>query len=149
MLHASSAQTDQEGSDRIVWRIKQVGQLAAPSHVAAAQDRVPGRRVVATGSGKLRAFTLRGAYRGYNPLPYTFSLDGSKCRAEVMGSVAHRDQVGEAAAGKRADAERDRPPRRSNAPQGKADGNGPAAPSLPPPTVPPAGRTGPGFSLAL
>jgi serine/threonine-protein kinase len=48
-----------------------------------------GRKVVARGSGKLQSFTLRGAYRGYNPLPLAFTLDGRRCRAEVLGGVTH------------------------------------------------------------
>jgi serine/threonine-protein kinase len=31
--------------------------------------------------------TLRGAYRGSNPLPLTFRLDGRSCRAEVLGAT--------------------------------------------------------------
>jgi hypothetical protein len=46
-----------------------------------------GRRVTVRGRGKLRAFTLRGDYRGVNALPFSFSLDGHRCRAEVLGSL--------------------------------------------------------------
>ena len=54
------------------------------------------------GRGKLRAFTLRGDYRGVNALPFSFTLDGHRCRAEVLGSVTaerggDRDAVSEAA----------------------------------------------------
>jgi protein kinase-like protein len=56
-----------------------------------------GRKVVARGSGKLQSFTLRGAYRGYNPLPLAFTLDGHRCRAEVLGGVTRA--AGSAAAG--------------------------------------------------
>jgi protein kinase-like protein len=51
-----------------------------------------GRRVVGRGRGKLQTFTLRGDYRGTNPLPLSFTLDGRKCRAEVLGSRT-ADQV--------------------------------------------------------
>ena len=51
-----------------------------------------GRRVIGRGRGKLQTFTLRGDYRGANPLPLSFTLDGRKCRAEVLGSRA-TDQV--------------------------------------------------------
>jgi serine/threonine-protein kinase len=60
-----------------------------------------GRTVVAMGDGKLRTFTLRGTYRGHNPLPLTFTLDGSACRAEVLGTTtrsAESQQISEAAA---------------------------------------------------
>ncbi|NMO54918.1 protein kinase [Actinoplanes sp. TBRC 11911] len=50
-----------------------------------------GRKVVARGSGKLQSFTLRGAYRGYNSLPLAFTLDGHRCRAEVLGGVTRID----------------------------------------------------------
>jgi hypothetical protein len=46
-----------------------------------------GKKVTAKGSGALQSFTLRGEYRGYNPLPLSFSLDGEKCRTEVLGSA--------------------------------------------------------------
>jgi hypothetical protein len=37
--------------------------------------------------GKAVAVTLRGAYRGANPLPLAFDLNGHACAAEVFGSV--------------------------------------------------------------
>ena len=63
-----------------------------------------GRKVVASGSGKRQSFTLRGAYRGYNPLPLAFTLDGHRCRAEVLGGVtrAGAEAMGGEAAGRRA-----------------------------------------------
>ena len=45
------------------------------------------RKVIVKGGGKLQAFTLRGSYRGVNALPFTFTLDGRRCRAEVLGSA--------------------------------------------------------------
>jgi serine/threonine-protein kinase len=62
-----------------------------------------GRKVVARGSGKLQSFTLRGAYRGYNPLPLAFTLDGHRCRAEVLGGVT--PMTGSAGAGSEAGSE--------------------------------------------
>jgi hypothetical protein len=54
-----------------------------------------GRKVVVKGRGKLQAFALRGNYRGVNPLPLSFTLDGHRCRAEILGSVtAGRDDGG-------------------------------------------------------
>jgi hypothetical protein len=56
-----------------------------------------GHKVVVKGRGKLRAFTLRGGYRGVNALPISFSLNGHRCRAEVLGSMtgpASDDQQG-------------------------------------------------------
>ncbi|MEV6844761.1 serine/threonine-protein kinase [Actinoplanes sp. NPDC051411] len=56
-----------------------------------------GHKVVVKGRGKLRAFTLRGDYRGVNALPFSFSLNGHRCRAEVLGSMtgpASDDQQG-------------------------------------------------------
>ena len=47
-----------------------------------------GRKVTARGHGRLKSFTLRGDYSDYNPLPLAFTLDGHRCRAEVLGSVA-------------------------------------------------------------
>jgi hypothetical protein len=46
-----------------------------------------GRRVVARGHGNLQSFTLRGDYEGYNTLPLTFSMDGHRCRAEVLSGL--------------------------------------------------------------
>jgi protein kinase-like protein/cellulose binding protein with CBM2 domain len=61
-----------------------------------------GHQVVVKGRGKLRAFTLRGDYRGANALPFSFRLNGQRCRAEVLGSVTgspsdERQGVSEAA----------------------------------------------------
>jgi serine/threonine-protein kinase len=56
-----------------------------------------GHKVVVKGRGKLRAFTLRGDYHGVNALPFSFSLNGHRCRAEVLGSMtgsAADDQQG-------------------------------------------------------
>ncbi len=51
-----------------------------------------GRKVVLTGPRDLAArrsmtITLRGAYRGSNPLPLIFKIDGQKCRAELLGAT--------------------------------------------------------------
>jgi serine/threonine-protein kinase len=58
-------------------------------------------QVVVKGRGKLRAFTLRGDYHGVNALPFSFSLNGHRCRAEVLGSMTgpsyDQDGVSEAA----------------------------------------------------
>lgn len=50
-----------------------------------------GRRVVFRGRKDLRpgrsvSVLLRGAYRGSNPLPLAFTLDGRTCEAEVVGA---------------------------------------------------------------
>ena len=120
-----------------------------------------GRKVVAKGHGTLRTFTLRGAYRGNNPLPLSFALDGRKCRAEVLGTVAINDDepVSEAAGnGKRQPTrsvgsggnKRHRPPRDSGTPQKRVQRTKPAAPQTPSaPALPPTARKGTGFSLAL
>jgi tRNA A-37 threonylcarbamoyl transferase component Bud32 len=39
------------------------------------------------GPGKAVEAALRGTYRGSNPLPLAFTMDGRTCRAEVLGSV--------------------------------------------------------------
>jgi len=39
--------------------------------------------------------TLRGAYRGGNPLPFIFKIEGQRCQAEVLGATT---TVGEPAA---------------------------------------------------
>jgi serine/threonine-protein kinase len=46
-----------------------------------------GRKVVVKSTGKLRGFPLRGEYHGVNALPFSFTLDGHRCRAEVLGSA--------------------------------------------------------------
>ncbi|KHD73887.1 serine/threonine-protein kinase [Actinoplanes utahensis] len=46
-----------------------------------------GRRVVVAGRGRARAVTLHGGYRQRNPLPLSFALNGSPCRAEVLGGT--------------------------------------------------------------
>jgi serine/threonine-protein kinase len=58
----------------------------------AREVRQNGRKVVLAGPGELGArhsvaVTLRGAYRGGNPLPLIFKIDGQKCRAEVLGAT--------------------------------------------------------------
>jgi len=58
-------------------------QLTSPEKAVAQK----GHRVVVKGRGKLRAFTLRGDYRGVNALPFSFRLNGHRCRAEVLGSM--------------------------------------------------------------
>jgi len=91
------ATTDEIG--RAPWRV----QFAYPG--SQRLTRTPksvtqkGRKVVAKGSGRLRAFTLRGEYHGHNPLPFSFTLDGQACRAEVLGSTTarRRGAVSEAA----------------------------------------------------
>ncbi len=103
-----------------------------------------GRKVVAKGSGKLRSFALHGAYRGYNPLPFLFTLDGRRCRAEILGTVGgDADSISQAAGpGKKrpnrgtGESKRNRPPRKT------------VKPSLAPAPTP-AARKGSGFSLAL
>ncbi|WP_433374153.1 protein kinase domain-containing protein [Actinoplanes sp. CA-142083] len=118
-----------------------------------------GRKVVAKGHGTRKTFTLHGAYRGYNPLPLSFTLDGRKCRAEVLGSTvtesgsepisdaAPTDPPARSVSGQ--DAKQDRPPRKSSSPQkrlhrAKPTSTAPVEPSLPPP---PKSRRAPGFSL--
>jgi serine/threonine-protein kinase len=110
-----------------------------------------GRTVVAKGSGRLRTFTLRGTYRGYNPLPLAFTLDGHSCRAEVVGTTTGRagsQQISEPTAPQerpaRGETKHDRPSRKGGERTSRAR---PAAPR--PPSPPPAARTGTGFSLAL
>jgi protein kinase-like protein len=117
-----------------------------------------GRKVVGRGRGKLQTFTLRGDYRGTNPLPLSFTLDGRKCRAEVLGSVT-ADQV--EAAGPVSEAA-PQPARSSvkDSPEIKNAGevNGPPARKAKPPPAKaprpaqssplPTARKGTGFSLA-
>ena len=63
------------------------GVATALSRGALDDLREKGRKVTVKGHGKLRAFTLRGDYRGVNALPISFTLDGHRCRAEVLGSA--------------------------------------------------------------
>ncbi|MEU4239575.1 serine/threonine-protein kinase [Actinoplanes sp. NPDC026619] len=110
-----------------------------------------GRKVTAKGRGALRTFTLRGDYRGYNPLPLTFTMDGRRCRAEVLGGTTQ--EVSEASgAAASATTKRNRPPSKSgtprkrvNRPQPSTPSPASSTPSLPPPMT----RKGSGFSLAL
>jgi serine/threonine-protein kinase len=51
-----------------------------------------GRKVVLAGRRELAArrsvtVTLRGAYRGSNPLPLIFKVDGQQCRVVVLGAT--------------------------------------------------------------
>jgi serine/threonine-protein kinase len=127
-----------------------------------------GRKVVVKGHGKLKAFNLHGDYRGVNALPITFSLDGHRCRAEVLGSVAtspgdgavseaagpekvapdktspSRGQGGGAAVPPASQSERPHPRHRSSAPHSNARTGAPAQT----PDVP-QGRKSGGFSLAF
>jgi serine/threonine-protein kinase len=126
-----------------------------------------GRKVILRGQADLHAgravtVTLRGAYRGSNPLPLTFKLDGRSCHAEVLGAttvtageggtpaepaVAERDSgPGRAGAG-RPERNRDRPvPAREPRPETRTDDRTPPSPTRPP--VVPGGRSG-GFSVAV
>ena len=131
-----------------------------------------GRKVTARGHGKLKHFTLRGDYSDYNPLPLAFTLDGHRCRAEVLGSVpasrrderqqpreepdrhVERDEGRQAVS--EAAADKDGPKRshraRNGSPRKRVPSTQPAKPAprtsttpLPPPTA----RKGNGFSLTL
>lgn len=51
-----------------------------------------GRKVALQGrkdlaAGRSVSVVLRGAYRGTNPLPLTFKIDGHSCQAEVLGAT--------------------------------------------------------------
>ena len=105
-----------------------------------------GRKVIVRGHGTRKAFTLRGAYRGDNPLPLAFTLDGRKCQAEVLGSAATEsdgESISEAAGEKRPpDTKRDRPthpPKRSHH----------SKPAIAPSSLSPVPRKGTGHSLTL
>jgi len=105
-----------------------------------------GRKVIVKGHGTRRAFTLHGAYRGDNPLPLAFTLDGRKCQAEVLGSTVPEsgaESISEAAGEKRTpDPKHDRPSR----PQKRLHRSKPApAPS----SLSPKPRKGTGSSLTL
>ena len=64
-----------------------------------------GRKVVVNGRkdlgpGRSASIALRGAYRGSNPLPLAFTLDGQRCEAQVVGArtpVSEASQVSEPA----------------------------------------------------
>jgi serine/threonine-protein kinase len=88
-----------------VWRVRFAypgsQKLTAPEKTVTQK----GHKVIVKGRGKLRAFTLRGDYHGVNALPFSFSLDGNRCRAEVLGSLTGpapdgRSGVSEAAGGR-------------------------------------------------
>jgi hypothetical protein len=134
------ATTDEVGRSR--WRV----QFSYPGsqRLSGAPKAVTqkGRRVVAKGTGKLRSFTLRGAYDDYNPLPIAFSLDGRRCRAEVVGNIVAADRATDGRD------RQNRPPRKSNTPQRRVERAQPSTPVLPPPLTP-TSRRGSGFSLAL
>ncbi|MFG1996804.1 serine/threonine-protein kinase [Actinoplanes sp. NPDC048988] len=119
-----------------------------------------GQRVTAKGSGKEQSFTLRGEYRGYNPLPLSFSVDGEKCQAEVLGSTpASRrdrapaesrngngsDQAEAVAAEKSHGRESAAPKRRKEGTPQKRVTPKPTTPASPPPMA----RKGTGYSLTL
>jgi serine/threonine-protein kinase len=111
------------------WRV----QFAYPGsqHLTGQEKAVvqQGHKVIVKGRGKLRVFTLRGDYRGVNALPFSFSLDGHRCRAEVLGSATtsgsadNQDGVSEAAGPEKHDSTR---APTGNAPTGNAPtGNAP------------------------
>ncbi len=107
-----------------------------------------GRKVIVKGHGTRKAFTLHGAYRGDNPLPLAFTLDGRRCRAEVLGSsVPDSDgdsaTLSEAAGEKQTPAtKRDRPSR-----QRKRSHHSKPAPASSAPS--PKSRKATGYLLAL
>jgi serine/threonine protein kinase len=103
-----------------------------------------GRKVVAKGRGKLQTFTLRGAYNGYNALPLSFTVDGHRCRVEILGGLtkaSSEDQPTGSAGERPARGDGVGQPRRPRprTPQRGADHR----------TPPSSGPTGDGFSLAL
>jgi len=79
------ATTDAVG--RSPWRVQ--FSYAGSQHLTGRRRAVTqkGHTVVVKGSGKLREFALRGNYHGVNALPFTFTLDGHRCRAEILGSA--------------------------------------------------------------
>jgi hypothetical protein len=101
-----------------------------------------GRKVVAKGRGKLKTFTLRGGYRGYNPLPLAFTLDGHRCRAEVLGGLTAAGPDG-GPVSEPIGRQRNRPPRSSGTPQKRVHQQKSHSPA------PTAATPGDGFSLAL
>jgi serine/threonine-protein kinase len=122
-----------------------------------------GRKVVVKGRGKLRMYTLRGDYSGVNALPFSFTLDGHLCRAEVLGSVAGGQDDGGDPVSEAAGQQRRRPSRDTRSPSvrrpnttkpssdlathtGQPDQPTPTTPSAPPV---PASRKTTGFRLAL
>ena len=117
---------------------------------AVAQD---GRRVVLRGRkdlgpGRSVSVLLRGAYKGSNPLPLAFTLDGRTCEAEVVGA-----RTIEAAAERatprspRVITERPKKPRKKPAPKPAAEPKVEKADEPVRPTPPPV-RAG-GFSVAI
>jgi serine/threonine protein kinase len=152
------ATTDQVGSSP--WRVT----FAYPGsqRLTGAPEAVSqkGRKVTAKGHGARKTFTLRGAYHGYNALPLAFTLDGRRCRAEVLGSTgtepdsepitdsAPKRPPARSVGGQ--DAKQPRQPRASGSPQRRFHRakpvTPPAEPSLPPP---PKARRGTGLSLDL
>jgi serine/threonine-protein kinase len=121
-----------------------------------------GRKVVVRGSADLRpgrsvSVELRGEYRGANPLPIAFRLDGHRCEAEVIGatSITIVEKASNAGSGG------GRPQKSAPPPSPSADRTEPRSPkkpvrkparSSPPPTPNPSTaeprRVG-GFSVAV
>ena len=139
--------TTTEEAGRVTWRV--VFAYPGSQRVTSAPATVTqkGRRVTAKGRGTLRAFTLRGAYRGYNPLPLAFTLNGRKCRAEVVGATIDiRDTTpdGDSPAPSRKHHKRRHPPNKSGTPQKRVDRDHPSAAHPPPDT-----QKASGFTLAL
>ncbi|WP_433828259.1 serine/threonine-protein kinase [Actinoplanes sp. CA-015351] len=110
-----------------------------------------GRRVVVNGKGRSKSVMLHGGYRGRNPLPLAFAVDGLPCRTEVLGSTnpgtvennsvsAETGSVSESANGKR-----------KRAPSRRGAGSRKPAPAQEPAGRAPApvSKRGAGFSLAL
>jgi eukaryotic-like serine/threonine-protein kinase len=83
-----------------------------------------GRKVVLAGRRELAAgrsvtVTLRGAYRGSNPLPLVFKIDGSRCQAEVLGATtlaAEQDPSASPSSSPSTAPERKKSPRKKVAP---------------------------------
>ncbi|SDT71659.1 serine/threonine-protein kinase [Actinoplanes derwentensis] len=76
-----------ETTETAQWRVEFT--FPGSQRLAATPDTVTqhGRRVVLDGRGRSRAVVLRGDYRSRNPLPLSFTLNGVRCRAEVLGGT--------------------------------------------------------------
>ncbi|GGK96255.1 serine/threonine-protein kinase [Mangrovihabitans endophyticus] len=67
------------GAQRLIGGTRRASQHGHLVSLRAGPDLAPGESA---------AVGVRGSYRGSNPLPLAFTVDGQSCRAEVLGAVA-------------------------------------------------------------
>ncbi|MBB2945275.1 serine/threonine-protein kinase [Actinoplanes lutulentus] len=138
-------------ADSTRWRVEfryPGTQRLAPVSKAVSQQ---GRRVVVSGKGRSKSVMLHGGYRGRNPLPLAFAVDGLPCRTEVLGSTNPGTVKNNSVSAETGSASESSNGKRKRMPSRRGAGSRKPAPAQEPAGRAPApvSKRGAGFSLAL